>query len=74
MRKKLRKYIKDYEDDMAKFRENPDLPDEDEERGIASFKALFQFLDKYFSGLNILFVLQRRRKRTATLMKMIMFT
>lgn len=31
LRKKLRKYIKDYEDDMAKFRENPDLPDDDEE-------------------------------------------
>lgn len=33
LRKKLRKYIKDYEEDMAKFRENPDLPDEDEEKG-----------------------------------------
>ncbi|XP_065201462.1 eukaryotic translation initiation factor 3 subunit C [Planococcus citri] len=32
LRQKLRKYTKDFEDDMAKFRENPDLPDEDEEK------------------------------------------
>ena len=29
MRQKLRKYIKDFDDDMAKFRENPDEPDDD---------------------------------------------
>lgn len=34
LRKKLKKYIKDFEEDMAKFRENPDLPDEDEEKGM----------------------------------------
>jgi len=31
MRQKLRKYLKDFEDDIAKFRENPDQPDEEEE-------------------------------------------
>lgn len=31
MRQKLRKYIKDFEDDIAKFRENPDQPDDEEE-------------------------------------------
>merc|ERR1712045_831004 len=29
MRQKLRKYIKDFDEDMAKFRENPDEPDDD---------------------------------------------
>ena len=29
MRQKLRKYIKDFDDDMAKFRENPDEPDDE---------------------------------------------
>lgn len=29
MRQKLRKYIKDFEDDIAKFRENPDQPDDE---------------------------------------------
>jgi hypothetical protein len=39
LRQKLRKYIKekDYDVDMAKFRENPDLPDEDEEKGTLVF-------------------------------------
>lgn len=31
MRQKLRKYLKDFEEDLAKFRENPDMPDDDEE-------------------------------------------
>ncbi|XP_066259889.1 eukaryotic translation initiation factor 3 subunit C [Euwallacea similis] len=31
MRQKLRKYLKDFEDDISKFRENPDQPDDDEE-------------------------------------------
>lgn len=31
MRQKLRKYIKDFEEDIAKFRENPDQPDDEEE-------------------------------------------
>lgn len=31
MRQKLRKYVKDFEEDMTKFRENPDLPDDEEE-------------------------------------------
>lgn len=31
MRQKLRKYLKDFEDDVAKFRENPEQPDDDEE-------------------------------------------
>ena len=43
LRKKLRKYIKDYEDDMAKFRENPDLPDEDEEKGNLNVFIIFNY-------------------------------
>lgn len=31
MRQKLRKYIKEFEQDLAKFRENPDMPDDEEE-------------------------------------------
>lgn len=31
MRQKLRKYNKDFEEDIAKFRANPDQPDEEEE-------------------------------------------
>lgn len=34
LRQKLKKYVKDFEEEMSKFRENPDLPDEDEEKGI----------------------------------------
>lgn len=43
LRQKLRKYIKDkdYDSDMAKFRENPDLPDEDEEKGRSSHIVKF---------------------------------
>ena len=32
MRQKLRKYIKDFDDDMAKFRENPDADDDEAEK------------------------------------------
>jgi len=31
LRQKLRKYNKDFEEDIGKFRENPDEPDEEEE-------------------------------------------
>jgi len=31
LRQKFRKYVKDFESDLAKFRENPDLPDQDED-------------------------------------------
>jgi len=31
LRQKMRKYLKDFEDEIAKFRENPDEPDDDEE-------------------------------------------
>ncbi|CAH0548824.1 unnamed protein product [Brassicogethes aeneus] len=31
MRQKLRKYLKDFEEDIAKFKENPDQPDDEEE-------------------------------------------
>lgn len=43
LRQKLRKYIKDFEEDMAKFRENPDLPDEDEEKGNTLWKNFFSY-------------------------------
>lgn len=32
LRQKFRKYIKDFESDIAKFRENPDLPDQEEDQ------------------------------------------
>ncbi|XP_050528804.1 eukaryotic translation initiation factor 3 subunit C-like [Daktulosphaira vitifoliae] len=31
LRQKFRKYMKDFESDVAKFRENPDLPDQEED-------------------------------------------
>lgn len=31
LRQKLRKYTKDFENEISKFREDPDLPDDDEE-------------------------------------------
>lgn len=31
MRQKLRKYLKEFDEDLAKFRENPDQPDDEEE-------------------------------------------
>lgn len=33
LRQKLRKYSKDFEDEIIKFRENPDQGDEDEDEG-----------------------------------------
>lgn len=32
LRQKFRKYVKDFENDLAKFRENPDLPDQEEDQ------------------------------------------
>lgn len=32
LRQKFRKYVKDFESDFAKFRENPDLPDQEEDQ------------------------------------------
>lgn len=32
LRQKLRKYNKDFEEEMAKFRENPDIGDDDEDQ------------------------------------------
>jgi Predicted Zn-dependent peptidases len=32
LRQKLRKYNKDFEEEIAKFRENPDLPDEEDDK------------------------------------------
>lgn len=32
LRQKLRKYNKDFEDETSKFRENPDVGDEDEDQ------------------------------------------
>lgn len=50
LRQKLRKYNKDFEEDIVKFRENPDQDDdEEEERGLItryiSYKCLFKNLD-----------------------------
>lgn len=38
LRQKLRKYAKDFDAEISKFRENPDLPDDDDERKGKSFK------------------------------------
>lgn len=32
LRQKFRKYVKDFESDLVKFRENPDLPDQEEDQ------------------------------------------
>lgn len=45
LRQKLRKYTKDFETEISKFRENPDLPDDDDER-----KGIFAFLYSIFSS------------------------
>lgn len=37
MRQKLRKYVKDFEEDIGKFRENPDQPDDEEEEEKRKF-------------------------------------
>lgn len=44
MRQKLRKYLKDFEDDIDKFRENPDQPDDDEEEEKSEFYIQFLFI------------------------------
>lgn len=52
MRQKLRKYIKDFEEDIAKFRENPDQPDDEEEEEKRRFLLIqynsFSLLSKSF--------------------------
>lgn len=37
MRQKLRKYMKDFEEDVSKFRDNPEQPDDDEEEEKRKF-------------------------------------
>lgn len=37
MRQKLRKYLKDFEDDIVKFREDPEKPDSEEEEDNSKF-------------------------------------
>lgn len=44
MRQKLRKYNKDFEEDIAKFRENPDQPDDEEEE---EKRKLFKIISVY---------------------------
>lgn len=39
LRQKLRKYMKDFEADVAKFREQPDLPDDEEEQKAESSES-----------------------------------
>lgn len=39
MRQKLRKYLKDFEDDVGKFRENPEQPDDDEDDDKRKFQC-----------------------------------
>lgn len=45
MRQKLRKYLKDFEDDIEKFRENPDQPDDDEEEEKSNTVKTYEFYD-----------------------------
>lgn len=40
MRQKLRKYLKDFEEDIAKFRENPEQPDDEEEEEKRRFSYI----------------------------------
>lgn len=52
LRQKLRKYNKDFEEDIVKFRENPDQDDdEEEERGLI-IRYIF-FMNVYFKKLNL---------------------
>ena len=44
MRQKLRKYLKDFEADISKFRENPDQPDDDEEEEKRKFLSPLQLI------------------------------
>lgn len=50
MRQKLRKYLKEFEEDLAKFRENPDQPDDEEDEEKRKLDGLNQALDviKYY--------------------------
>lgn len=41
LRQKLRRYIKDFSEDISKFRENPDQPDEEEEEEKGTLDKLF---------------------------------
>lgn len=41
MRQKLRKYLKDFEDDVVKFKENPEQPDDDEDDEKRKFHFKF---------------------------------
>lgn len=67
LRQKLRKYIKDFEEDMAKFRENPDLPDEDEEKGNTVFRCCYlnSFFDVKIVDLSKFSCVQKKRRRAA---------
>nr|CAD7602280.1 unnamed protein product [Timema genevievae] len=48
IRQKLRKYTKEFEEDMAKFRANPDHPDEEEEERAHEFDARCLMISKTF--------------------------
>lgn len=49
MRQKLRKYLKDFEDDIAKFREDPEKPDSEEEEEEDKRKLLLVKTVYFFS-------------------------
>ncbi|XP_039295242.1 eukaryotic translation initiation factor 3 subunit C [Nilaparvata lugens] len=48
LRQKLRKYNKDFEEDIAKFRENPDVADEDEEQPKSESEQVYFFNWKFY--------------------------
>lgn len=67
LRQKLRKYNKDFEEDIGKFRENPDQDDdEEEEKGSITtrniyYKCLFNLKSFQDKKKNELFLFQPRR-------------
>lgn len=46
MRQKLRKYLKEFEEDLVRFRENPDQPDDDEEEEKRKFVVYQSIVSK----------------------------
>lgn len=46
LRQKLRKYNKDFEEELKVFRENPDVGDEDEDQHKGKIKHMVQLIIK----------------------------
>jgi len=63
LRQKLRKYNKDFEEDIGKFRENPDQDDdEEEEKGLITIGNIYnKCLSLNLSEIKELFLFQQRK-------------